>query len=93
MKLTTKISVYSSAAAFGVMTAWSFAFGPPNGYTQAPGDKPGIACTQCHTGTPLNGGGGSVRVAFANGLSYIPGQSQTLTVTITDGVLRSTASR
>lgn len=59
--------------------------GPPDGFTVAPGDKPGIACTQCHTGTPLNGGG-SVRVAFANGLTYAPGQAQNFTVVINDAV-------
>src|SRR5205823_6348761 len=46
--------------------------------------KPAVACTQCHTGTALNAGGGSVRIAFPNGLTYSPGQSQTLTVVITD---------
>jgi uncharacterized protein (TIGR03437 family) len=70
----------------GSTAAWAFPFGPPNGFTIAPGDKPGIACTQCHAGTPLNGGGGSVRVAFANGLTYAPGQAQTLTVIINDAV-------
>ncbi len=63
---------------------WAFPFGPPSGFTIAPGDKPGIACTQCHTGTPLNGGGGSARLAFANGLTYSPGQTQTFTIVITD---------
>jgi uncharacterized protein (TIGR03437 family) len=67
-------------------TTWAFPFGPPNGVTIAPGDRPGVACTACHTGTPLNGGGGSVRVAFPNGLTYTPGQTQTLAITITDAV-------
>lgn len=64
--------------------AFAFPFGASHGKTTAPGDKPGIACTQCHTGTALNGGGGNVSVAFPNGLSYIPGQTQILTVTIND---------
>jgi uncharacterized protein (TIGR03437 family) len=51
----------------------------------APGDKPGVTCTQCHAGTAINAGGGSVRVAFPNGLTYTPGQAQTLTVTVADG--------
>jgi len=72
----------------GVSTVvvWGFPFGPPNGVTIAPGDKPGVSCTQCHPGTPLNGGGGSVRIAFPNGLTYTPGQPQNLTVVIDDAI-------
>jgi uncharacterized protein (TIGR03437 family) len=69
-----------------ISAAWAYPFGPPNGYTVAPGDKPGVACTQCHTGTALNGGGGSVRVDFAKGLTYTPGQTQTFNIVITDAV-------
>lgn len=72
------IATLSSAA------AWGFPFGPPNGYTVAPGDKPGVACTGCHTGTPLNGGGGSVRLVFPSGLTYTPGQVQNISVVIND---------
>jgi hypothetical protein len=70
---------------FGV-AAWAFPFGPPNGVTIAPNDRPGVSCTACHAGTPLNGGGGNVRVTFPNGLTYTPGQAQTLAITITDAV-------
>jgi len=87
MKMTIGISMFASTAVLGAVTAWAYPFGPPNGYTSAPGDKPGIACTQCHVGTPLNGGGGSVRVSFANGLIYTPGQAQTLTVTTWDNLI------
>jgi uncharacterized protein (TIGR03437 family) len=34
----------------------------------------------------LNGGGGSVKIVFPNGMTYTPGQAQSLVVTITDGV-------
>src|SRR5215471_8367850 len=85
MKLTMKVVPFLLGAA-GAVSAWAYPFGPPNGYTPAPGDKPAVACTQCHTGTPLNGGGGSVRITFPGGLSYTPGQTQNLTVTITDAV-------
>jgi len=87
MKMTIGISMFASTAVLGAVTAWAYPFGPPNGYTSAPGDKPGIACTQCHVGSPLNGGGGSVRVSFANGLIYTPGQAQTLTVTTWDNLI------
>ena len=71
---------------FGTLAAWAFPFGPPDGFTIAPGDKPGISCTQCHAGTPLNGGGGSVRLVFPNGLTYTPGQPQNITVVINDAI-------
>lgn len=64
--------------------AWAYSHGPSHGKTTAPGDQPGLACTQCHTGTPLNGGGGGVSVAFPYGLNYLPGETQTFTVTIND---------
>ncbi len=68
----------------GASLVWAFPFGPPAGVTPAPGDQPGVACTRCHRGTALNGGGGSVKVAFPGGLVYTPGQAQTLTITVTD---------
>jgi uncharacterized protein (TIGR03437 family) len=67
-----------------VASAWGFPFGPPTALTQAPNDRPGVTCTACHVGTAINGGGGSIRIAFANGLTYTPGQAQTLTITLSD---------
>src|SRR5215472_11329482 len=88
MPLTLRISLgkLGCLGLLAIGSSWSYPFGPPVGYTIAPGDKPAVACTQCHTGTALNGGGGSVRIAFANGLTYTPGQSQTLTVVVSDAV-------
>jgi len=63
---------------------WAFANGPSAGYTTAPGDHPGVACTKCHSQFDLNSQGGSVTIAFPKGLSYTPGATQTLTVTIAD---------
>ena len=59
--------------------------GPDPRHTGAPGDDP-LACATagCHTGTPLNGGGGNVAVNFPNGLTYTPGVQQTFTIVITD---------
>ena len=68
----------------GASAVWAFPFGPPNGVTTAPGDRPGVSCTACHTGTALNGGGGSVRLSFPNGLTYSPGQTQTITIAVAD---------
>ncbi len=66
----------------------AFSTGPDPGYTGAPGDDP-LACASCHTGTPLNGGGGNVVVNFPNGLTYSPGVQQTFSIVITDPVARA----
>jgi uncharacterized protein (TIGR03437 family) len=80
-----KISVPILIGTVGAIAAWGYPFGPPNGVTIAPADRPGVSCTQCHTGTALNAGGGSVRLVFPSGLTYTPGQAQNLTIVITDG--------
>lgn len=54
------------------------------GYSGAPGDSPtGCIASKCHTGTP-NSGTGSVRIVVSGGATYIPGQTQQISVTITD---------
>ena len=60
---------------------YSYATGPDPRYTGAPGDQ---TCVACHSGTALNGGGGSVTLTSSTGTAYTPGQQQTLTITITD---------
>jgi uncharacterized protein (TIGR03437 family) len=82
----SKILLPFILGALCVGMAYAFPFGPPNGFTSAPGDKPGVACTQCHAGTPLNGGGGRVQIVFPNGLTYTPGQTQNLSLVILDAV-------
>ena len=77
-----RVSIF--IAGFTTVSAWAYPFGPPNGYTSAAGDRPAVACTQCHRGTALNGGGGSVRVAFPTGLTYTPGQPQTFSIVVAD---------
>ncbi len=84
MRTNSKVVIPVLMATLGTVSVWAFPFGPPNGVTIAPGDRPGVSCTACHTGTPLNGGGGSVRLAFPTGLTYTPGQVQNITVIITD---------
>ena len=76
LQITTLLSI--------PVALWAFGSGPPSGYTTAPGDHPGIACTNCHKAYALNSQGGSVIISFPGGLSYTPGATQTLTVTITD---------
>jgi uncharacterized protein (TIGR03437 family) len=65
----------------------SFSSGPDPRHTGAPGDQ---TCAQagCHTGTALNGGGGSVALTSSTGATYAPGQQQTFTLTITDSRAR-----
>jgi uncharacterized protein (TIGR03437 family) len=65
--------------------------GPDPRYTAAPGDAP-LACSSagCHTGQgksgPINAAGGSVSAVFSGSGQYVPGQAQTITVTVTDPV-------
>jgi len=63
----------------------AYSTGPEPRHTAAPGDDP-LACTTagCHTGTALNGGGGSVTVDFPDGTSYTPGATKTFNITISD---------
>jgi uncharacterized protein (TIGR03437 family) len=79
--------VIAISATVGVSVAVLLAHyaGPDARYTGAPGDNP-TACiyTGCHVGT-LNSGGGSVSVAFPNGLTYTPGGAQeTFTINVSD---------
>jgi len=54
------------------------------GYSGAPGDSPtGCIASKCHTGTP-NSGTGSVRIVASGGVTYVPGVTQQISVTITD---------
>jgi len=65
---------------------WAYQTGPDPGFSGVPGENGGATCATsgCHTGTALNGGAGSVSVAFPNGQTYTPGVTQKLSVTISD---------
>ncbi len=84
MKLSVRGIVITTVGILGTVAAWAYPFGPPNGYTPAPGDRPGVACTACHRDFALNSTGGNVKVTFPNGLTYTPGQTQNLVITVTD---------
>src|SRR5271165_6350436 len=73
----------SMLLSLGSAPAFAHSYGPAPRVTGAPGDNPG-ACTQCHRGTALNGGAGSVNIAFQSGPVYIPGVRQRVTVTVAD---------
>jgi uncharacterized protein (TIGR03437 family) len=69
---------------------WAFASGPDAHKTGVPGTgEPTCAQSQCHIGTPVNGGGGNVLITATSGTSYTPGQKQTLTLQITDSAARA----
>ena len=82
MRKATKIT---TAVLCGLVPAflYSYATGPDPRYTGAPGDAT-CANAGCHTGTSLNGGGGSVQLTSSAGANYTPGQQPTLSITITD---------
>jgi uncharacterized protein (TIGR03437 family) len=65
---------------------WALEAGPEPGKSGAPGES---TCAEagCHVGTPLNGGGGSVRID-AGGTNYTPGVKQRIIVTINDPTQR-----
>jgi uncharacterized protein (TIGR03437 family) len=82
------------AAKFAVVLAipvvlWAFSSGPDAHKTGVPGTGE-QTCGQvlCHVGTAVNGGGGNVRITSPAGNSYLPGQRQMLTITITDSAAR-----
>jgi mono/diheme cytochrome c family protein len=54
---------------------------PPVASTGAPGES---TCIRCHSGTPLNGGGGSVTLSGLPRGGYQPGVVYSLTVQVTD---------
>src|SRR5260370_24884547 len=64
---------------------YGHAAGPDARHTGGPGDD-ALACATsgCHTGPPINGGGGNVAVNFQNGLTYTPGVQQTFSLAVTD---------
>ncbi len=76
-----------TALALGALPVVLYAFssGPDRRYTGAPGDQ---TCVVCHAGTALNGGGGSVQLKSSAGTTYVPGQQQTLTITVSDSKAR-----
>jgi uncharacterized protein (TIGR03437 family) len=72
--------------AIAPIVLYAYEYGPDPGYSAAPGDNP-TGCIDpslgCHLGTP-NSGTGSVKIVASGGTSYVPGQTQTITVTIAD---------
>jgi hypothetical protein len=84
-----KIVFAKTAVVIGALPVllWAYEYGPLPGYCGVPNENGGATCATvgCHTGTandPNNKG--SVVVNFPNGMTYTPGVTQQLSVTITD---------
>jgi len=90
MQRNRKLIWGKTAAIMGAipLLIWAHASGPDPGHSGVPGES---TCNQvqCHVGTALNGGGGSVKVTFPNGTTYVPGVKQHLVVTVADTAQRA----
>jgi uncharacterized protein (TIGR03437 family) len=75
-----KVAVVMSAVP---LLLWAHSAGPDAGKAGVPGES---TCNQaqCHVGTALNGGSGSVKVTFPGGSTYSAGIKQHLVVTVSD---------
>ncbi len=89
MMSTRKKLIVNSALivlAIAPIVLYAYEYGPDPGYSAAPGDNP-TGCIDpslgCHLGTP-NTGKGSVKIVASGGTTYVPGQTQTITVTVAD---------
>ncbi len=87
MERTRKRSIAKAAVVLGAIPIllWALEYGPEPGYVGIPSEHGGQTCANagCHTGT-ANSFKGSVNVTFPNGMTYAPGVTQQLSVTIQD---------
>src|ERR1700719_258887 len=79
-----KIFIAKTIAILSVVPALIYAHpaGPDPGHAGVPGEST-CNTTGCHTGTAVNGGGGSVTIN-AGGSTYTPGVTQQISVTVSD---------
>jgi uncharacterized protein (TIGR03437 family) len=89
MERKRKLAVAKAVVILGAIPIllWAYEYGPDPGHVGIPSENGGATCATsgCHTGTandPTNKG--SVTVAFPNGLTYVPGVTQELSVTVAD---------
>jgi hypothetical protein len=81
-RLFTFLTVAIIVVGIGMSNLSSGPLKPPLGYTGAPGESD---CTTCHSGTPINGGGGNITLAFSGANNtYKLDKTYTVTVTVTD---------
>lgn len=74
-------AIAAAMAAAVPVLLWARSGGPDPGLSGVPREG---ACNQCHLGTALNGGPGSVSVEFPGALQYTPGVRQRLEVKVND---------
>lgn len=76
-----KIYIVPSLLALGMLlqSGAKYSTVPPAGLTGATG----AYCTGCHSGTAVNGGGGTISVNGLPATGYVPGQSYPFSITIT----------
>ena len=69
---------------------YGYASGPPPFVTGNSKDG-GATCNQsgCHSGSALNLAGGKVQITLPGAATYVPGQTQKITVTVSDPVQRT----
>jgi len=94
MERKTKLTIGKAAAALGAvpLLLWAYEYGPDPGYCGVPKENGTCTATGCHTGTTNNPANkGSVSIGFPGGMTYIPGVTQHLTVTIADPAGSQTA--
>jgi hypothetical protein len=86
MQRRTRLRLAKSAIVLSIVPflIYAYEYGPDAGAAGVPGEPGSCNQSGCHTGTPVNGGGGSVTVTFPNALTYTPGGTQHLVVTIDD---------
>ncbi|HWD00495.1 MAG TPA: choice-of-anchor V domain-containing protein [Candidatus Sulfopaludibacter sp.] len=89
MMRTTRLRLAKAAVVMGTVPIllWAYEYGPDPGHVGIPTENGGATCATsgCHTGTandPNNKG--SVTVSFPSGLTYTPGVTQQLSVTVAD---------
>jgi uncharacterized protein (TIGR03437 family) len=88
MKRERKVLIVKFGLIVGApVVLWAYASGPVAHKTGVPGTGEST-CVSCHTGVPLNGGGGSLVISASGGANYTPGQKQTVTIQINDSAAR-----
>lgn len=94
MERKVKLTIAKAAVVLGAipLLLWAYEYGPDPGYCGVPKENGTCTAAGCHTGTtndPANKG--SVAINFPNGMTYTPGVTQQLTVTIADPAASQTA--
>ena len=87
MERKRKLRWAKVAAVMGAFSVvlWAFEYGPNPGVCGVPGELGTCTQTGCHSGTTNDShNNGSLAIGFPNGLTYVPGVKQHLTVTISD---------